>query len=90
MFGNIFSKEKVDEDIERFRRSISQPGVPDFIVEKKEEPKERASDIKDDEELGLSDFFGFWGIALRVVLPWALTFTGLLALVTFLLFQWLS
>ena len=83
----FINKERIDDDIERFRRSIAQP---DFIVEKKEEPIDRAANVKDDEELGLSDFFGFWGIALRVVLPWALTFIGLLALVSFLLFQWLS
>ena len=85
----FISKEKVDEDIERFRRSMSQQDFQDFIVEK-EEPKERTSDIKDEDELGISDFFAFWGIALKVVLPWALIFTGLLALVGFLLMRWIS
>ena len=83
----FINKEKIDEDLERFKRSIA---LPDFIVEKKEEPKEKASDIKDDDELGISDFFAFWGIALRVVLPWALAFTGFLALAGFLLIRWIS
>ena len=86
----FINKEKIDEDIERFKRSISQPDIPDFIVEKKDEPKAMSSDIKDENELGISDFFAFWGIALRVVLPWALAFTGLLALVGFLLVRWVS
>ena len=86
----FISKEKVDEDIERFRCSISRPALPDFIEEKEPEPSKRAADIKDEDELGLSDFFTLWGVALKVVLPWALAFVGLLALAGFLLVWWIS
>ena len=84
----FYGRDKIDEDIERFRRSISQPNFG-FAEETKNEPKQRESDIKDD-ELGLSDFFGLWGAALRIVMPWALAFAAALGLAGFLLARWVG
>ena len=86
MFMN--RKERIEEDLKIMQRSMFGGTIS---KEDAKDEKERVSRIDDSQEkLTFSDFIGLCGAAFAVVLPWALAFVALMALMGWLLVLWIS